>query len=62
MNPHTHDFRDTVRAGERTGSPFQNDRAFMRRQRRAERLSLLMAARWLAIGGVALWLAGQVPW
>lgn len=28
MNPHSHDYRDTVRAGEKTGSPFQ---AFPRR-------------------------------
>ena len=28
MNPHTHDFRDTVRPGEKTGSAFQ---AFPRR-------------------------------
>jgi hypothetical protein len=62
MNPHTHDFRDTVRQGEKTGSPFQNDRAFYRRQRQAERASLGMAVRWLAIGAVVLWLAGQAQW
>lgn len=28
MNPHSHDYRDTVRAGEKTGSPFQADRDF----------------------------------
>lgn len=28
MNPHSHDYRDTVRAGEKTGSPYQCDRAF----------------------------------
>jgi hypothetical protein len=28
MNPHTHDFRHTVRPGEKTGDPFQSDRAF----------------------------------
>ena len=30
MNPHTHDFRDTVRAGEKTGSPYQT---FKRREK-----------------------------
>lgn len=62
MNPHTRDFRDTIRQGEKTGDPFQSDRAFGKRQRRAERLSLWMAARWLLIGAVVLWVAQFAPW
>jgi hypothetical protein len=38
MNPHTHDFRDTVRAGEKTGDPFQSDRAF----RKPPRIGLMI--------------------
>jgi len=30
MNPHTKDFRHHALTGEKTGSPFQSDRAFRR--------------------------------
>lgn len=55
---HTH---IAARYCERSGSPFQCDRAFLQRRRRAERLSLWMAARWLAIGAVAVLVASRVP-
>lgn len=42
MNPITDDFRDTVRQGEKTGSPFQSDRDFRQRRR-----SAATAASWI---------------
>ena len=62
MNPITEDYRDTVRQGEKTGSPFQSDRDFRQKRRRAETLSVWMAARWTLIGAAGLWAAQFLPW
>jgi hypothetical protein len=55
MNPHTHDFRDTVRAGEKTGSPYQ---AF----RRPRRVSAWLAFSTAVTAAVFVALASSLPW
>ena len=52
MNPHTHDYRDTVRAGEKTGSPFQADTTF-----RSKRLPPGFAVLILLIVSPFIWAA-----
>jgi hypothetical protein len=56
MNPHSHDYRDTVRAGEKTGSPFQ---AF---KRRSERPSAWLAFSTATTVVVFLALLFALPW
>jgi hypothetical protein len=55
MNPHTHDFRDTVRAGEKTGSPYQ---AF----RRPRRVSPWLAFSTAVTVAVYVALASSLSW
>lgn len=55
---HTH---LAARYSQRSGSPFQCDSDFCQKRRKAERLSLWMAARWAVIGAVVLWAAALWP-
>lgn len=50
------------RAGDKVGSPFQSDRSFRQRRRKAESLSMAMAVRWALIGVAGLWAAQFLPW
>ena len=55
MNPHTHDFRDTVRAGEKTGSAYQSFR-------RSERPSAWLVFSTVVTVATFLFLLCALPW
>jgi hypothetical protein len=55
MNPHSHDYRDTVRAGEKTGSPYQ---AFRRR----DKLSPWLVFSTVVTVAAFLFLLCALPW
>ena len=59
MNPHTHDYRDTVRAGEKTGDPFQ---AFPRRTKVSPWLFVSSGLAVIVLGLLMVFLPESAPW
>lgn len=59
MNPHTHDYRDTVRPGEKTGSAYQS---FKRSERLSPWLIVSTILCVVIVGLMMAFLPDAAPW
>ncbi len=59
MNPHSHDYRDTVRAGEKTGSAYQS---FQNRRKVSPWLFVSTVLACVLFGLLMVFLPESPPW